>query len=160
MLTHLCRTLAVPILFQKAPCGPLGCSCFLLCVGETITLPLDIFQIQQRYKAATGYLPIVFDGSSPGAGKFGYLKIRRRRPSLTILEWSGRLSNPLCPVNSGLLRGQAAELIEHRTWEAAIHCVCRTAAWIISSFSCTFCVAQFVALPWHLCFSRECQEYI
>ncbi|EMS56249.1 L-arabinokinase [Triticum urartu] len=40
----------------------------------------EIAEIQQRYKAATGYLPIVFDGSSPGAGKFGYLKIRRRRP--------------------------------------------------------------------------------
>ncbi|RWW11690.1 hypothetical protein GW17_00024689 [Ensete ventricosum] len=36
-----------------------------------------IFQIQQKYKGATGYLPIIFDGSSPGAGKFGYLKIRR-----------------------------------------------------------------------------------
>uniref|UniRef100_A0A0D9WTU1 GHMP kinase N-terminal domain-containing protein n=1 Tax=Leersia perrieri TaxID=77586 RepID=A0A0D9WTU1_9ORYZ len=39
----------------------------------------EIVEIQQRYKAATGYLPILFDGSSPGAGKFGYLKIRRRR---------------------------------------------------------------------------------
>lgn len=39
------------------------------------------FQIQKRYKAATGYLPTVFDGSSPGAGKFGYLKIRRRSTS-------------------------------------------------------------------------------
>ncbi|RLN09684.1 L-arabinokinase [Panicum miliaceum] len=38
----------------------------------------EIFEIQRRYKAATGYLPIVFEGSSPGAGKFGYLKIRRR----------------------------------------------------------------------------------
>jgi L-arabinokinase len=36
------------------------------------------FQIQQRYKSATGYLPFLFEGSSPGAGKFGYLKIRRR----------------------------------------------------------------------------------
>lgn len=35
------------------------------------------FQIQQKYKGATGYLPIIFEGSSPGAGKFGYLKIRR-----------------------------------------------------------------------------------
>ncbi|TVU07715.1 hypothetical protein EJB05_41081 [Eragrostis curvula] len=42
----------------------------------------QILEIQQRYKAATGYLPIAFDGSSPGAGKFGYLKIRRR-PSLS-----------------------------------------------------------------------------
>nr|CAB3471359.1 unnamed protein product [Digitaria exilis] len=39
----------------------------------------EIAEIQQRYKAATGYLPILFDGSSPGAAKFGYLKIRRRR---------------------------------------------------------------------------------
>lgn len=38
----------------------------------------EILDIQQRYKAATGYLPYVFEGSSPGAGKFGYLKIRRR----------------------------------------------------------------------------------
>ncbi|KAG0470682.1 hypothetical protein HPP92_017382 [Vanilla planifolia] len=39
----------------------------------------EIFEIQQRYRSATGYLPYIFDGSSPGAGKFGYLKIRRRR---------------------------------------------------------------------------------
>ncbi|RLM55829.1 L-arabinokinase-like isoform X1 [Panicum miliaceum] len=39
----------------------------------------EIVEIQKRYKAATGYLPILFDGSSPGAAKFGYLKIRRRR---------------------------------------------------------------------------------
>ncbi|KAK2983390.1 hypothetical protein RJ640_016014 [Escallonia rubra] len=38
----------------------------------------QILQIQQRYRAATGYLPFVFEGSSPGAGKFGYLRIRRR----------------------------------------------------------------------------------
>ncbi|KAJ4763612.1 Galactokinase [Rhynchospora pubera] len=38
----------------------------------------EILEIQQRYKAATGYLPILFEGSSPGAGKFGYLKIRRK----------------------------------------------------------------------------------
>ncbi|XP_027333907.1 L-arabinokinase-like isoform X3 [Abrus precatorius] len=37
-----------------------------------------IFEVQQRYKKATGYLPFIFEGSSPGAGKFGYLKIRRR----------------------------------------------------------------------------------
>uniref|UniRef100_A0A0E0Q2A2 GHMP kinase N-terminal domain-containing protein n=1 Tax=Oryza rufipogon TaxID=4529 RepID=A0A0E0Q2A2_ORYRU len=41
----------------------------------------EIIEIQQRYKAATGYLPILFDGSSPGAAKFGYLKIRRRPSS-------------------------------------------------------------------------------
>ncbi|KZV31706.1 L-arabinokinase-like, partial [Dorcoceras hygrometricum] len=38
----------------------------------------QILQIQQRYKIATGYLPIVFEASSPGAGKFGHLRIRRR----------------------------------------------------------------------------------
>ncbi|XP_068636633.1 L-arabinokinase-like [Aristolochia californica] len=37
----------------------------------------QILEIQQRYKEATGFLPYVFEGSSPGAGKFGYLKIRR-----------------------------------------------------------------------------------
>ncbi|URE44572.1 Galactokinase galactose-binding signature [Musa troglodytarum] len=37
----------------------------------------EILEIQQKYKGATGYLPIIFEGSSPGAGKFGYLKIRR-----------------------------------------------------------------------------------
>ncbi|XP_068641434.1 L-arabinokinase-like [Aristolochia californica] len=37
----------------------------------------QILEIQQRYKEATGYLPYVFEGSSPGAGNFGYLKIRR-----------------------------------------------------------------------------------
>ncbi|XP_022889317.1 L-arabinokinase-like [Olea europaea var. sylvestris] len=36
----------------------------------------QILKIQQKYKAATGFLPFVFEGSSPGAGKFGYLKIR------------------------------------------------------------------------------------
>ncbi|KAF5726319.1 L-arabinokinase-like [Tripterygium wilfordii] len=38
----------------------------------------QILEIQQRYKNATGYLPFIFEGSSPGAGKFGYLRIRRR----------------------------------------------------------------------------------
>uniref|UniRef100_A0A2P2MS60 L-arabinokinase-like isoform X1 n=2 Tax=Rhizophora mucronata TaxID=61149 RepID=A0A2P2MS60_RHIMU len=38
----------------------------------------QILEIQQRYKGATGYLPFIFEGSSPGAGKFGYLRIRRR----------------------------------------------------------------------------------
>ncbi|KAJ4822668.1 D-arabinose 1-dehydrogenase (NAD(P)(+)) [Turnera subulata] len=44
----------------------------------------QIFEIQERYKDGTGYLPFIFEGSSPGAGKFGYLRIRRRispRPS-------------------------------------------------------------------------------
>ncbi|GLJ10428.1 hypothetical protein SUGI_0128050 [Cryptomeria japonica] len=38
----------------------------------------EIIEIQQRYKAATGHLPFIFEGSSPGAGKFGYLKIQHR----------------------------------------------------------------------------------
>ncbi|XP_010548967.1 PREDICTED: L-arabinokinase-like [Tarenaya hassleriana] len=38
----------------------------------------QIFEIQRRYKAATGYLALIFEGSSPGAGKFGHLRIRRR----------------------------------------------------------------------------------
>ncbi|XP_062025218.1 L-arabinokinase-like [Rosa rugosa] len=42
----------------------------------------QIFEIQQRYKAATGYLPYIFEGSSPGAGKFGHLRIRRRSVKL------------------------------------------------------------------------------
>ncbi|KAM7265408.1 hypothetical protein ACFE04_003091 [Oxalis oulophora] len=37
----------------------------------------QIIEIQERYKDATGYLPFLFEGSSPGAGKFGYVKIRR-----------------------------------------------------------------------------------
>ncbi|XP_016580261.1 L-arabinokinase isoform X3 [Capsicum annuum] len=42
----------------------------------------QLIEIQQRYKAATGFLPYVFEGSSPGAAKFGHLQIRFR-PSLT-----------------------------------------------------------------------------
>ncbi|XP_011017618.1 PREDICTED: L-arabinokinase-like [Populus euphratica] len=38
----------------------------------------QILEIQRRYLVATGFKPYVFEGSSPGAGKFGYLKIRRR----------------------------------------------------------------------------------
>ncbi|CAL8996619.1 unnamed protein product [Prunus brigantina] len=45
----------------------------------------QILEIQQRYKDATGYLPYIFEGSSPGAGKFGYLRIRRR-PSVNPNE--------------------------------------------------------------------------
>ncbi|XP_010535813.1 PREDICTED: L-arabinokinase [Tarenaya hassleriana] len=36
-----------------------------------------ILQIQKKYREATGFMPYVFEGSSPGAGKFGYLKIRK-----------------------------------------------------------------------------------
>lgn len=38
-------------------------------------------QIQQRYKSATAFTPSIFDGSSPGAGKFGYLQIRNSSPA-------------------------------------------------------------------------------
>ncbi|CAN0859232.1 ARA1 [Linum grandiflorum] len=38
----------------------------------------QILEVQQKYKVATGYLPFIFEGSSPGAGKFGHLRIRRR----------------------------------------------------------------------------------
>ncbi|CAK7354350.1 unnamed protein product [Dovyalis caffra] len=40
----------------------------------------QILEIQHRYKAGTGYLPFIFEGSSPGSGKFGYLRIRRPLP--------------------------------------------------------------------------------
>ncbi|XP_078443195.1 L-arabinokinase-like isoform X2 [Wolffia australiana] len=39
----------------------------------------EILEIQRRYKSATGHLPYIFEGSSPGAGKFGFLRLRRRR---------------------------------------------------------------------------------
>ncbi|OIW14364.1 hypothetical protein TanjilG_15718 [Lupinus angustifolius] len=51
-----------------------------------------IFEVQKRYKKATGYLPFIFEGSSPGAGKFGYLKIRRRAVHAT--EDDSSLSPP------------------------------------------------------------------
>lgn len=38
----------------------------------------EIFKIQEQYKDCTGHLPFIFEGSSPGAGKFGYLRIRRK----------------------------------------------------------------------------------
>ncbi|KAJ8567846.1 hypothetical protein K7X08_020568 [Anisodus acutangulus] len=41
----------------------------------------QIIEIQQRYKAATGFSPYVFEGSSPGAAKFGHLNIRLRSSS-------------------------------------------------------------------------------
>ncbi|KAH6798543.1 arabinose kinase [Perilla frutescens var. frutescens] len=41
----------------------------------------QILKIQQKYKAITGFLPYVFEGSSPGAGTFGYLRIRLRSRS-------------------------------------------------------------------------------
>ncbi|KAK7260752.1 hypothetical protein RIF29_27049 [Crotalaria pallida] len=55
-----------------------------------------IFEVQQRYKKATGYLPFIFEGSSPGAGKFGYLKIRRRVASIKNVSTGG--DSPQSPV--------------------------------------------------------------
>ncbi|CAA7062623.1 unnamed protein product [Microthlaspi erraticum] len=43
----------------------------------------QILQIQRKYKEATGFMPYVFEGSSPGAGKFGYLKIRKNSDLLS-----------------------------------------------------------------------------
>ncbi|KAI3437298.1 uncharacterized protein J3R85_005551 [Psidium guajava] len=40
--------------------------------------------IQQRYKNATGYLPFIFEGSSPGVGTFGYLKVRLRSSNKSV----------------------------------------------------------------------------
>ncbi|KAG6591644.1 L-arabinokinase, partial [Cucurbita argyrosperma subsp. sororia] len=56
-----------------------GCGGTVCAIGKnSLRSSQRIIQIQQRYKAATGYLPFIFEGSSPGAGKFGYLRIRRR----------------------------------------------------------------------------------
>ncbi|KAJ6372819.1 hypothetical protein OIU76_027196 [Salix suchowensis] len=46
--------------------------------SENGTLNEQILEIQRRYHVATGFNPYVFEGSSPGAGEFGYLRIRRR----------------------------------------------------------------------------------
>ncbi|XAR63769.1 L-arabinokinase [Bertholletia excelsa] len=41
----------------------------------------QIMEVQQRYKDSTSYKPYVFEGSSPGAGQFGYLRIKYRSNS-------------------------------------------------------------------------------
>ncbi|MQL74864.1 hypothetical protein Taro_007244, partial [Colocasia esculenta] len=46
----------------------------------------EILEIQQRYKDATGYLPFILEGSSPGAGKFGFLRLRRRQGNTCATE--------------------------------------------------------------------------
>lgn len=38
----------------------------------------EISKIRETYKAATGYSPYIFEGSSMGPGQFGFLCIRRR----------------------------------------------------------------------------------
>lgn len=38
----------------------------------------EILKIKEQYKESTGHLPFIFEGSSPGAGKFGYLRVRRK----------------------------------------------------------------------------------
>eukprot|EP00249_Psilotum_nudum_P019822 c27434_g1_i1 orf=150-3173(+) len=56
-----------------------GCGGTVCVLGRnTVESSEEIYEIQQQYKAATGHLPFVFEGSSPGAGKFGYLRIRRK----------------------------------------------------------------------------------
>ena len=39
----------------------------------------DIESIAEAYAAETGHRPVVFSGSSPGAGAFGHLRVRRNR---------------------------------------------------------------------------------
>eukprot|EP00897_Mesotaenium_endlicherianum_P001404 jgi/Mesen1/1291/ME000013S00789 len=53
-------------------CG--GTVCVLGRTGESAEA--DIRRIQKLYQMATGHLPYVFEGSSPGAAQFGSLKIR------------------------------------------------------------------------------------
>ncbi|MCO5568614.1 hypothetical protein L7F22_022313 [Adiantum nelumboides] len=42
----------------------------------------EVYKIQEKYKDSTGHLPFIFEGSSPGAGKFGYLRIRQKKASV------------------------------------------------------------------------------
>ncbi|XP_016903567.2 L-arabinokinase-like isoform X2 [Cucumis melo] len=56
-----------------------GCGGTVCAIGKnSLRTTQQIIEIQQRYKDATGYSPFIFEGSSPGAGKFGHLRIRRR----------------------------------------------------------------------------------
>ncbi|CAK9316486.1 unnamed protein product [Citrullus colocynthis] len=60
-----------------------GCGGTVCAIGKnSLRTTQHIIEIQQRYKDATGYLPFIFEGSSPGAGKFGHLRIRRRNSSI------------------------------------------------------------------------------
>jgi L-arabinokinase len=55
-----------------------GCGGTVCVLGRTgATSQNQILQIQQQYKSATGHLPFIFEGSSMGAGQFGFLRIRR-----------------------------------------------------------------------------------
>ncbi|KAH7432132.1 hypothetical protein KP509_07G009700 [Ceratopteris richardii] len=42
----------------------------------------EICKIRDRYKETTGHSPFIFEGSSPGAGSFGYLRIRLKSISI------------------------------------------------------------------------------
>lgn len=54
-----------------------GCGGTVCVLGRNnIQSAEHIYKIQQQYKIATGHLPFIFEGSSPGAGNFGFLKIR------------------------------------------------------------------------------------
>uniref|UniRef100_A0A0A0LGT8 L-arabinokinase n=1 Tax=Cucumis sativus TaxID=3659 RepID=A0A0A0LGT8_CUCSA len=56
-----------------------GCGGTVCAIGKnSLRTTQQIIEIQQRYKDATGYSPFIFEGSSPGAGTFGHLRIRRR----------------------------------------------------------------------------------
>ncbi|CAK9216976.1 unnamed protein product [Sphagnum jensenii] len=55
-----------------------GCGGTVCVLGRTgAASQNEILQIQQQYKSATGHLPFIFEGSSMGAGQFGFLRIRR-----------------------------------------------------------------------------------
>jgi hypothetical protein len=76
----------------------------VVCIHGVLTYELvDPFQIQKRYKAATGYLPIVFEGSSPGAGKFGYLKNPRRHLTELKEELGRRIGCAIKHLSRGTL---------------------------------------------------------
>ncbi|CAM6123101.1 unnamed protein product [Calypogeia fissa] len=57
-----------------------GCGGTVCVVGRhTQEAEKQIGQIQELYRASTGHLPYLFEGSSPGAAQFGYLRILRRK---------------------------------------------------------------------------------
>ncbi|KAL2652701.1 hypothetical protein R1flu_020829 [Riccia fluitans] len=55
-----------------------GCGGTVCVVGrDTREAHEQISKIQQLYTALTGHKPYLFEGSSPGAAQFGYLRVRR-----------------------------------------------------------------------------------
>ncbi|KAG0616552.1 hypothetical protein M758_5G124600 [Ceratodon purpureus] len=56
-----------------------GCGGTVCVLGRAGARSSDqILKIQESYKAATGHLPYIFEGSSMGAGQFGFLRVHRR----------------------------------------------------------------------------------